>query len=266
MIENEKLAICYICCGPTYRKSALDKLTNFYYDHPNLYYCVLMDDRSYFKDLKRENLVVNELKDFYGEFPHLEEYESFLESEHAEDYGKKFLETNYKFPFSTMRFHLLQAEKFGVANVAMLGTDSTIQLDVLTDEHLQKKNTLYNTVSIWQANISEEKIKISADIIKERHGLTVSDDVLVYDTATRLFVLEDVEYMRSVFDIWNDVVTTVYVENKIGYYVGWVAINDEYIMAPIYDVMGIKGVENQGLNSQLFDVRHNPQEERFWAC
>ena len=27
---KDKLAICYTCCGPTYRKSAKDKLLNYY--------------------------------------------------------------------------------------------------------------------------------------------------------------------------------------------------------------------------------------------
>lgn len=34
---NEKILICHTPCGPTYRESTVDKLTNYYFDHPNLY-------------------------------------------------------------------------------------------------------------------------------------------------------------------------------------------------------------------------------------
>jgi len=62
---NEKIAICFTCCGPTYRQTAYEKLENYYFDNDNIYYCILTDDRNYFNGLKRKNLIVNELKDFY---------------------------------------------------------------------------------------------------------------------------------------------------------------------------------------------------------
>ena len=127
---NEKIAICYTCCGPTYRKTALEKLNNLHIDNPNLYYFVLTDDKSYFNGVTRQNFIVNELKDFYPEYPELETYEPFLESTSKEDYAEKFLAQNYKFPFSTNRFHFKQAKEFGVHNIAMLGTDTDINLDI----------------------------------------------------------------------------------------------------------------------------------------
>lgn len=47
---NDKLAICYTCCGPTYRKTAKDKLINLHTDNDNLYYFVITDDKSYLKE------------------------------------------------------------------------------------------------------------------------------------------------------------------------------------------------------------------------
>jgi hypothetical protein len=42
---DEKIAICYTCCGPTYRKTALEKLNNLHIDNPNLYYFIITDDK-----------------------------------------------------------------------------------------------------------------------------------------------------------------------------------------------------------------------------
>lgn len=263
---DEKICICYTCCGPTYRKSALDKLTNHYFDHPNLYYCVLTDDKSYFKGLKRENLVVNELKDFYNDFPHLIKYESFLESTDANDYGKKFNSINYKFPFATMRFHLTQAKNFGVYNVALLGTDSTINLDFLTNDLLKKKNIIYNYVSAWFEDITADRIKVVVDMIKERYNLDVtSKEVMVFDEATRLYVFKDLEFMDMFFNMWDDIVAHLYIENKTHFHVGSYAMHDEFLLAVIYNVIGISGPDDLSINHNIFNVKHNPKEERFWT-
>ena len=56
---EEKIAICYTCCGPTYRKTAKEKLINLHEDNPNIYYFIITDDKNYFKDIQRKNLVVN---------------------------------------------------------------------------------------------------------------------------------------------------------------------------------------------------------------
>ena len=261
---TEKLAICYMCCGPTYRKTALEKLSNLYFDHPNLYYCILTDDKSYFKDLKRENLIVNELKDFYSEYPEIEIYEPFLESESVEDYAKKFIEQNYKFPFSTTRFHLLQAKQFNVHNVAMLCTDADLNFDEITDEIFQSKNTLYNYVSQWYKSITEENMTLVADILKEKYNLYPKEQVLVFDAAFRLFTFDSIGKMDQFFNVWNDVVLTLYREDKIKAFGGWYAVNEEYIIAPIYDVMGIKPPFDLDRYVRLCNLKHNPQEERFW--
>lgn len=259
---NEKIAICYTCCGPTYRKTALNKLNNLHTDNPNLYYFVITDDKSYFNGVTRQNFVVNELKDFYLEYPELETNEPFLESTSIEDYANKFLEQDYKFPFSTNRFHFKQAKEFGIHNVAMLGTDTDINLDIVNNV-LSHKNILYNSISRWYRNISEEKMTHVVSILKEKYNLNVDDEVMVFDAAAKLFLFQDVERMNQFFEIWNDVMSILYKEDKIKDFRGWYAINDEYILAPIYNAFGFKQPETDNYNN-LFLPNHNPQEERFW--
>ena len=120
-IIQEPLVIGYTCCGPTYRKSVYDKIKDYYFDDDNLYYCILTDDKSYFSDLTRKNLIVNELKDFYSEFPDLEKNEYFLESTNEQEYADNFIQTNYLFPFSripqsffikTIYLNLLKSNRF----------------------------------------------------------------------------------------------------------------------------------------------------------
>lgn len=259
---EEKLAICYTCCGPTYRKTALEKINNLHIDHPNLYYFILTDDKSYFEGVTRQNFIINELKDFYLEYPELETYEPFLESTSIEDYAEKFIDQHYKFPFSTNRFHFKQAERFGVHNIAMLGTDTDINLEIASIV-LSHKNILYNSVSRWYKNISEENMMYTVDILKEKYGLYVEDTIMIFDAAAKLFLFENVEKMNQFFEIWNDVMFTLYRENKIKDFPAWYAINDEYILAPIYNALGIRGSETDNYQA-LFTPKHNPQEERFW--
>ena len=259
---NEKIAICYTCCGPTYRKTALEKLNNLHIDNPNLYYFVITDDKSYFNGVTRQNFVVNELKDFYSEYPELETYEPFLESTSTEDYAEKFLARNYKFPFSTNRFHFKQAKEYGVYNIAMLGTDTDLNLNIV-NEFLDPKNTLYNAIGRWYKNISEESMMNVVSILKEKYNLPVEDNIMVFDAAAKFFIFDSVEKMDQFFNIWNDIMFILYRENKIKDFGGWYAVNDEYILAPIYNALNIDGPRDDNYVS-LFNVKHNPAEERFW--
>lgn len=263
---NEKVCICYTPCGPTYRKTTLDKLNNIYFDDPNLCYSVITDDKEYFKDVKIKNFVVKELKDFYSEYPHVEEYEAYLESTDVNDYADKVVKSNYKFSFSSMRFHLLHAKEFGASNVALLCTDSTLKLENLNDEILTQKNMIYNAVSLWPVPSTEKKANIVVNILKEKYGLITRDEFMVYDAAARFFVFDNLDNMGKFFDIWHDVITTLYLNGKISEFIGWVMFNDEYILAPIYDVFNIIGPSDFTKCGRLLDVYHNQKEERFWAA
>jgi hypothetical protein len=261
---TEKIAICYTCCGPTYRKTALNKLKNFHINHPNLYYFIITDDEKYFNGLERENLVINNIKDFHQDYPHLKKYEPFLESLDENDYATKFINSGYKFPFSTMRFHLLQAKKYNICNVAMLGTDTDLNLNFINDELLQNKNIIYNAVTAWYKNILEENMMHVVNILKDKYNLEVEQEPMVFDAAGRLYVFDNVEKMIHFFNVWDNVMLTLYNENKIKDFGGWYAINDEYILAPIYNALGIKSPLSRDLFVNLFNVNHKPEEERFW--
>lgn len=261
IIPNEKIAICYTCCGPTYRKSAKEKLENVYYDDDNIYYFVLTDDKKYFEGIQRKNLYVNELKDFYPSFPELEKNEWFLESETAEEYGKKFIELKYKFPFSTNRFHFLQASPFGITNIIMLSTDSQLVFSNL-NENLGKKNILFNAVSRWRKSSKEKKIQLIVNMLKQDFNLDVNEEVWVYDGAVKFFQFEGIGDMFKLFMIWNNIMKSLYENDLAKIYMGTYAVNDECILAPILDALKITC---QPSFPRLFEVKHNIKLERFWS-
>jgi len=257
---KNKIAICYTCCGPTYRETAREKLVNLHVDNDNLYYFVLTDDKKYFKDVVRKNLVVNELKDFYKEYPHLETYEYFLESTSKEDYGKKFVEQRYRFPFSTNRLHFIQAAPFGLTNITTLGKDTDVYIQTL-DRLLQSDNTLYNSVTRWEQPIVENNMKYIVEILGSDFNLKVDPVVRIYDAAAKMFSFESVEFMLNFFKIWDHIMIRIYQEGKVDLFAGSYAVNDEYILAPIYNALRIQGPKR---DYNLFNAQHNPEVERFW--
>lgn len=272
---KEKIAICYNCCGPTFRKSAYDKIKNYYFDHENLYYCILTDDKKYFEGLERKNLIVNELKDFREEYPKIKDKEYFLESADRNDYAAKCTNEGYYFPFSTFRFNILQAIKLNIKNVALLCTDTTIKFDptFFNDELFDKKEMLYNAVSEWYKETTEHHMQYPIKILKEKHGLNVEGTIKILDAAARMYIPENLESLKKLFYIWNDVVETLYENEEMIHFRGAYVMNDEYILAPIYHALNLtqRGLqclqvppENPG--STIFDVQHNATYERFWSC
>ena len=259
---NEKIAICYTCCGPTYRKSAREKLETVNFDDDNIFYFVLTDDKKYFEGIQRKNLYVNELKDFYQEFPELEKNEWFLESENEQDYGNKFNSLNYKFPFSTNRFHFLQAQPFGITNIVMLATYTILNFGILND-FLGKKNILFNAVTRWKDEIKNHSMSIIVDMLKEKFNLDVENEIWVYDGAAKFFQFENVEKMMELFKIWNETMKFIHEQNIVRLYAGSYAVNDEYILAPIFNALNITW-EQKPSYPQFFHVQHNPKLERFW--
>jgi len=263
-IKN-KIAICFTCCGPTYRKSAKKKLEEYYFDHKNVYYCVLTDNKKYFKDVKRKNLVVNELKDFYPRFPDLEKNEAFLESKSKNDYAKKFNDKNWAFSFSTYRFNLLQAIKLGVPNVVLLCTDTDFDFKQFDEDYFYKiKPTIHNAVSEWNENIENKDMIWVGNRLKERWNLVPDVNLRVLDAAGRFIVPNNLYGLKKFFILWNDVIEYLHKEDLYKRYRGSYVINDEYILAPIYNVLGLnKGRHSH--NSRIFQVKHNIGEERYWS-
>lgn len=266
---KEKLAICYACCGPTYRKTALDKINNLYFDHPNIYYFIITDNKDYFKGVTRQNFVVNELKDFYDEYPTLDINEKLLESENRDDYAMKFIENNYRFPFSINRFNLLQANKLGITNVVMLCTDTDIHLSKI-DNHLELKSTLYSYTGRWlkkvdknSLDIDERNMYLVSSILKDNFNIDTDAILNVYDGAGKFFVFKNDKQLIDLFEKWNFVIEYLYKENEIHNFQGSYAVNDEYILAPILNSVGINPPPNDSY-IRMFSANHQPTVERFW--
>jgi hypothetical protein len=262
---TEKLCVAYTCCGPTYRKSAIERLTKDCFSHPNLYYSILTDDKSYFEDIKLDNFVVHELKDYYNDYPNLEKNEAFLESTSEKDYGEKFIKQDYKFSFSTYRFHLIEAKKFGVCNVALLSTDSKLNFDLITDELFEDKNSIEPLLSGYRLRDSnEETRKDTVEIVQRKYNLTANDKIKEYDSAARIFIFQDMEFMEMFFNMWDDVVNTLYLEEKIWVSRGTYVIHDEHLLSVILDAIGIHP-QKITTGGHLFHYYEISQIERFWT-
>lgn len=274
---KEKIAICHTCAGPTYRKSAYDKIKNYYFDHDNLYYCILTDDKSYFEGLDRKNLIVNELEDFREEYPKLKDKEFFIKSSSKNEYAERYEKEYYMFPFSTFRFNVLQAIKLEIKNVILLCTDASIRFDpeFFSDELFERKEAFYNAVSEWDSDVDIPKLnmRFPIKILKEKHNLSVAPKVRVLDGAVRMYVPENLESLKRFFYIWNDVVETLYENDEMRHFRSSYAINDEYILAPIYNALNLTKKERHTFQvpfdkpeRSVFDVTHNAIYERFWKC
>jgi hypothetical protein len=260
---KEKISICHTCCGPTYRKSALDKLTNFYEDNDDVYYIVLTDNKEYFKNLKRKNLIVKDLKDYYQHFPEIENNEWFLESTSMNDYSEKFCNINYRFPFSTYRFNIYESIKLGVKNVALLPTDGMLHINNLNNSFFEHTNLIHNMVSEWDENISKHNMKFIGDYLNEKFKLKPDNTIRILDAAARFFVPKDIDTLKNFFFIWNDVIKHVYEENMMNRFQGSYARNDEYILGPIYNVLNLN-TNRKNIRRDIFTIQHDPSTERYW--
>ena len=275
---KEKIAICYTCAGPTYRKSAYNKIKNYYFDHDNLYYCILTDDKSYFEDLERKNLIVNELEDFREEYPKLKDKEFFIKSSSRNEYAERFTKELYLFPFSTFRFNVLQAIKLEIKNVALLCTDTSIKFDpeFFNDELFNRKERFYNAVSQWDEDVNDpayprSNLQLPIKILKEKHNLSVDPIIRVLDGAARMYIPENLESLKKFFYIWNDVIETLYENGEMHNFASSYAINDEFILGPIYNALNLSKTHTNtwhvpfdNPSRSIFDVKHNAMYERFW--
>lgn len=247
---NEKIAIGYVCSGETFREITLYQLENNCVDDENLYYLILTDKKEYFDQCTRKNLIVNELKEFYSEYPEVEPFEYFIETDSATEYYDKLLSDN-KFSFSIYRFHLIQAQRLGITNVAMLCVDTCIDYkdlakrgafyDVL-NSIVKTKNKLYNAVAIYGTTKHDSpQLELTWKILKEKYNYETDDKIVpTIDAAARLFVFKNEEQMMYLFRIWNEMVVHLYQTGDIIHYLGSRVVNDEFLLGPIYHMAGIK--------------------------
>jgi len=261
---KEKIAICYTCAGESYRESAYKRIKENYFDDDNLYYFIITDDKDYFSSLKRQNLIVQELSEFYPYFPVLEKNEYFLESSNKSDYAKKFVDSNYLFPFSTYRFNIFQALQYKIKNVAIMCTDTYLDIErVINGNFLDSKGYFYNAVSEWDDEISNRNMNCIVEILKEKFNLSVDNTLRVLDAAGRFYIANTLDDLNKFFTVWNTVIETLYENGKIDLFRGHYVINDEYILAPIYNALNLSK-RDVHCTSRMFEVRHNALYERFW--
>lgn len=260
---KEKIVIGYTASGASYVASIVDKLKNHYFDDENIYYCIVTDDRRAFDGIQRKNLIVNELSDFYKDFPEIEKNEYFLKSKDEIEYGKKFIEERYLFPFSTMRFNLWQAIQLGITNVFFLCTDTCIDFEQFNDSFFDIKPAMYNAVSEWDESINERGMQYVAPILKETWNYHPDDVVRVLDAAGRFYVGSSLKEALEFFNVWTGVMKQLYANGDIRHFRSSYVINDEYILAPIYNVFGLNK-RHEHSTSRIFIVNHEPERERFW--
>jgi hypothetical protein len=96
--------------------------------------------------------------------------------------------------------------------------------------------------------------------LENKYNKSIDKNLLVLDEAARLYIPNTLDDLKNLFYIWNEVIEFLYESKKINQYKGSYVIHDEYILAPIYNLLNI----NVGNISNLFDVKHNREVERFW--
>jgi len=277
-ILKERILIGEVACGPTYRESAYKQLKDYYFDDDNIFYYILTDDKSYFDSLERKNLVVKELEDYYSIFPEIEPYEKFLKSTSKEDYATKFIETDWKFPFSTYRFILHQAIQLEITNIAMMCTDSFVGLETIanSEKFFTKRNRLYVTVSQWDVAIWNCNMHEVAKRLEAHHKLIIDSPIIrVYDQAGRIFIAKDLDQVKKLFEIWHDVTVFLWKNNLQGLFKSSYVYADEHVVAPIYHVLGINRNNEyespeeishwNNSHHRIMIVKHNGIRERFWV-
>jgi len=268
---NEKIAICYTCSGPMFREITLYHLENTYFDNDNFYYFILTDNKEYFSNCKRQNLIVNELSDFYAQYPEIEQYEYFIKAETDEEYFEKWRQTS--FSFSVYRFHLLQALKYGITNVGMFCVDSWIDFDKLNRENtlqetfdylISTKNKLQVAIGVYQIDPEfpqYEKLKTVCDTINKRYGYNLdAKEIPVPDAAIRFFTFESTDQMKKLFSLWQDLIVHLYQTEEIEMHKGWRVINDEFILAPLYYIVGIRDL----IHLELIYIAHHDMMRLFY--
>lgn len=269
---KEKLAVCYTISGPTYVDNAVKKLTEVWSNDPNLYFFIITDDKNNFAKVSRPNLVIKEMQEFYKDYPEIEPHEYLLRSgTDPYDFGRRFVESGYKYPCQVQRFHLKLAIEHEITNVLYIGTDIDLLLNRIDPDEpdsfdvFSKKNYLYNAVSWWTEPISaNEQLKVSAKIIKDRYGLEPKNpnEIWIHDEAARLYIFENVEFMQRFFEMWHYVVGVLFQTGDMQrYFEGTIAWHEERFLGIIHDVLGINRPHDM---LPLYKTDQNPERDRPW--
>lgn len=283
---NEPIVIGYVCSGPTYRESVYNKLKNYYFNDDNLHYIVITDKKKYFSDLNLKNLLVKELSEFYKSFLYLEKYEYFLNSDSVNDYGKKFINQGYKFPMSIYRFILFLSYELKIKNVTLLGCDSYLDVYNFNNEHFNEKNVLHVTGGFGIDSVGYNGYKNSlypSIFLKKKYGynpftlnrkynvdnveiVCETGKIFIVDEAARFYFFKDTSQLKFFFNLWNDVVEFLCLNNDtvnnhrlIYNYNSGIFRMNEWMIAPIHDFLRINFKHGQTIGLK---VEHNSIYER----
>lgn len=244
---NNKVAICYTCTTKIVREIVLWQLTNRWFDNDNLYYFIITDDKSVFSDCQRKNLIVNDI---------LEYNTHVLEKP----------QSPWPFSFSLFRFHLQQVKPYGITNLGMFCADSIFreefynnpqQLENVINNITQEPNTLYNHVNVFSINAKTGLQTIghthppyrdiflnTLSYLKQEYNFTPTSEIIkVPDAAVRFFNFDDENKIDFLFEVWEKVIKHFYnnpFTDLFGNLTSGTIINDEYILGPIYNMLGLE--------------------------
>jgi hypothetical protein len=208
----------------------------------------------------------------------MEKYEYFMESDGIDDYGQKFITTNYKFPISVYRFILHLSIELEIKNVTLLCTDSYLDIyNFNNDIFFSKKNIHFNggflhelkhnngykdsiSPSIFLQKKYGYNSHFSDKIIKlNNHDLFIKkNEIFIIDEAARFYIFKNISDIKIYFTLWNETVEYLCLNNKIdNYNSGFMRMN-EWIVAPINDFLGYEFT----FNNNILHVNHDPLKER----
>lgn len=245
-VEN-KVAICYTCTTRIVREIVLWQLTNKWFDHDNIYYFIITDDASTFNQCSRKNLIINTIEDY-------------------DVHPVEKPDSNQPFSFSLFRFHLQQVKEYGITNIGMFCADSNFREvhynNIPVFEQIFNKLTcnpksFYNHVNAWKlnsitGNIKEGEINPTyrelflgvLNFLKSQFNWEPKDEyITIADAAVRFFNFENIEDLDIFFNIWDTTIHSVYKDIWEDLFLSLSSgtiLNDEYILGPIYNMVGLK--------------------------
>ena len=120
----------------------------------------------------------------------------------------------------------------------------------------------WSEINLPNSTRGYDNMEIVANYLKEKYSYVPPNKLMVLDEAARLFVMDNVDNLVTLFTIWNEVIEYLYDSNNIKNYRGSYVVHDEYILAVIYNFLKINIESN---NHRIFDVKHNQKIERFWT-
>jgi len=257
-VEN-KIAVCYTCTTRILREITLWQLTNKWFDNDNVYYFIITDDKSTFENCDRKNLTVNTVDEF-------------------EVHPIEQLNSGHPHSFSLMRFHLQQIKPYNITSFGLFCCDTIIREGHYFDSSTFSKviNGISSTPYLTFVHCGVGEIGAQTGIIRhsdvnEDYQQTYLDSlkflksaynwepkteyILIFDGAARFFNFKETNEVDLFFEIWDYLIHEHYKDLEL-IKKGGNIVNDEYILSPLYDMMGLKWDNNSTNNYLPFESHH----------